>query len=91
VSHGPAAREIRFASPLPLTDAAAAVLEEYAVALTRAERAQALRGDDEGETAPVEGLLLVGLPEPLREGAERDVEDFASGLAEGRRGGLGWS
>jgi hypothetical protein len=64
-------------------------LEDYARALTGAERATALPG--EGEPPAVRGVHLCGLTAAVEPAAGEDVEAFAREMAERSGGGLGWS
>jgi type VI protein secretion system component VasF len=62
-------------------------LEDYARALTRAERAEVFPAPDGG----VGGLHLCAPAEPLRAAVVEDIEAFARDMAERAGDGLGWS
>jgi hypothetical protein len=94
---GPADFDLAFAEGVTLSDSAAAALEDYARVLTRAAGAFVLR--DEGseplpgsEIVKVRGLRLRAAASlPIADTVAADVFAFARDLADGRRGGLGWS
>jgi hypothetical protein len=65
-------------------------LEDYARVLTAAVRAEAIRGDAAG--AKVTAVRVEGPGSPPSAAEQRDIEDFAKGLAaEGGGLGLGWT
>lgn len=81
---------LSFPEPMSLSEAAEIALEDYALAVTRSLRAEAVR-DGAGDAA-VRAIRLEGLTEPPAEEAVRDVVAFARALADAGEGlGLGWS
>jgi hypothetical protein len=85
--HGAACADVLFERPCAAAGSEVA-LEDYARALTRAESATALAGDEAGS---VRGVHLCSLPGPLEKRAGEDIEAFARELAGRSGGGLGWS
>lgn len=82
--------ELPLLEPLALSEAAEVALEDYARAVTRSERAVALRDGETG--ACVRALRLDGLAGEPDADARRDVLAFARALADAGQGaGLGWS
>jgi len=72
-----------------LADGAAVALEDYARALTRAARVEAIPG---GAGSGISGVHVCGAAQPPAEELRRDLEAFARDLAGEREGGgLGWS
>jgi hypothetical protein len=79
--------DLEIAPALRLSDASEVALEDYALALTGAGRADALRDGD-----AVVAVRLRGLAREVVPSAKRDILDFARELAVRDGGpGLGWS
>ena len=81
---GPACRELVFARPRRVAEAARPALEDYARALTGAPEVELLLQGEE-----VAGVHVCGaVPDP---GGLADLESFARDLAEAGPSRLGWS
>jgi len=81
--------ELAFKRPVILPETAEVALEDYARALTRSERVEAVAGSG----SALNGVHLCRPGVPMNPDLLRDLEDFAFDLerrSEGS-GGLGWS
>jgi hypothetical protein len=91
VSHGhpeSGCAHIELDHALRMDELAEVALEDYARALARAERAEAVRS--ESDASLVTAVHLCGITSPPTDAIRTDLRDFARGLGGEAGGGLGW-
>jgi hypothetical protein len=82
--------DLRFQAGYPIGEPAEVALEDYAIAVTRADGAEVVRADD--EPGRVTAVHVCGMSLALTPALMNDIEDFARGLAtRADTPGLGWS
>lgn len=82
--------DLAFRAGYPMDEPAEVALEDYALTVTRARGAEAMRKRD--DPSMVDGVHVCGLGSTLTQAILTDVEDFARALAiRVGSGGLGWS